>query len=324
MAETNTATTTEQSENPLSIVFMRQQNYPGSNLKIEQTLEPDKKYTEYIASYMSDNLKIYGLLTIPQGPKPTNGWPVIIFNHGYITPSTYNTTERYELYVHALASDGYIVFKPDYRGNGNSEGLPNSQYFAPDYTIDALNAVATLKKYPSANPDKIGMWGHSDGGNAVLRSIVVNTKDIKAAVIWGGVVAPYSLLTTDWQQLVPYHQTKQDLDIENNHMQELLAEYGMPRTNPTFWNSIDPLNYLSDITTPIQLDTGGSDEEVPPFFSANLAIKLQILGKPVVYYNYPNMNHNISFPTLPPAMHLSIPYAPAMQNTISFFDTYLK
>ena len=146
-AQTSTSTSLQEIiQNPLSIEYMRKQVYPGSNLEIEQKLLPGSNYDQYIASYKSDGLKIYGLLTIPQGTKPTGGWPVIIFHHGYIRPSVYKTTERYILYVDAFASNGYIVFKPDYRGNGNSEGRPDSQYFAPDYTIDTLNAIATFKK----------------------------------------------------------------------------------------------------------------------------------------------------------------------------------
>lgn len=51
--------------NPLAIEAMRGRNYPGSDLKIEQTLEDSENYRQYIASYLSEGLKIYGLLTIP-------------------------------------------------------------------------------------------------------------------------------------------------------------------------------------------------------------------------------------------------------------------
>lgn len=39
---------------------------------------------------------------------------MIVFNHGYIRPTDYRTTERYGGYVDAIALRGYIVFKPDY------------------------------------------------------------------------------------------------------------------------------------------------------------------------------------------------------------------
>ena len=109
---------------PLSIEYLRQQDYSGSELVIEQTLAPGSNYDRYYASYYSEGLKQYGLLTVPRGQRPESGWPVIIFNHGYIPPTQYRTTERYVAYVDGFASSGYIVFRPDYRGHDRSEGRP--------------------------------------------------------------------------------------------------------------------------------------------------------------------------------------------------------
>jgi dipeptidyl aminopeptidase/acylaminoacyl peptidase len=259
-------------------------------------------------------LKIYALLTVPQEVKPQNGWPVIVFNHGYIPPKEYSTTAKYVAYTDAFSRNGYIVFKSDYRGNGNSEGNPDGAYYSPAYAIDVLNAVSSIKKYKDANPDKIGMWGHSMGGNITLRSIVVDTKDIKAAVIWGGVVGSYNDLINNWQNRVSYHPAPEDLRLRNNHRQQFIDTYGTPQTNPTFWNSIDPTFFLSDITAPIQLHTGGNDQEVPVAFSMSLKDKLQALGKKVEYYNYPGGDHNIASPN----------FELAMQRSIAYFDKYLK
>ena len=115
----NTRKVTESS--PLAIRVMQQKQYPGSDLVIEQTLSASSNYHRYLVSYQSDGLKQYGLLTVPNGTKPSAGWPVIIFNHGYIPPAQYKTNSSYAIMVDPLASAGYIVFKPDYRGNGNSE-----------------------------------------------------------------------------------------------------------------------------------------------------------------------------------------------------------
>jgi hypothetical protein len=79
---TATSTPTPEPPNPLSIEFIRKQQYPGSDIVIEQTLTPGANYSRYIASYKSDGLKIYALLTVPMGPKPKTGWPAVIFNHG--------------------------------------------------------------------------------------------------------------------------------------------------------------------------------------------------------------------------------------------------
>jgi len=310
----NTPTVKPISQNSLSIKVMREKSYPGSDLIIEETLAPGSNYNQYIASYISDGLKIYGLLTVPTGQKPENGWPVIIFNHGYIPPDIYKTTERYIEYVDAFAKNGYVVFKSDYRGNGSSEGQPEGAYYSPAYATDVLNAVSSLKKLDYVNPEKIGMWGHSMGGNITLRNIVINTKDIKAAVIWGGVVGSYDDLMNNWQRRVSYQPSTRELALRNNYRQQLTKTYGTPQTNPTFWDSIDPTFFLSDITTPIQLHTGGADEEVPVAFSTGLRDKLKNLGKIVEYYNYPGGDHNISSPN----------FEVAMQRSIAFFDKYLK
>lgn len=146
------STTIAQPTDPLMISEMRQRQYSGSDMTIEETLSPAGSFNQYIASYRSDGLKIYGLLTVPRGNKPQAGWPVIIFNHGYIPPEVYRTTERYVAYVDALARAGYIVFKPDYRSNGSSEGEPEGAYYSPAYAVDVLNALASIKKLPEATP----------------------------------------------------------------------------------------------------------------------------------------------------------------------------
>src|SRR6266496_1571141 len=136
---------------PLAIDAMRQRDYPGSDLVVEQTLSPGSNYRQYVASYLSDGLKINALLTVPNGAKPATGWPVIIFNHGYIPPTVYRTTERYVAYVDQIARNGYIVFKSDYRGHDRSEGAAGGVYTQPNYTVDVLNAVASMKRYPDAD-----------------------------------------------------------------------------------------------------------------------------------------------------------------------------
>ncbi|RPJ25206.1 MAG: peptidase, partial [Chloroflexi bacterium] len=144
---------------PLQIEAMRAREYPGSDIVVEEVLDPGVNYSRYYVSYLSEGLKIYALMTVPNGEKPPSGWPVIIFNHGYIPPTVYRTTERYIAYVDLIARSGYIVFRSDYRGHDRSEGEPSGAYSNPGYTVDVLNAVASMKRHPDADPNRIGMWG---------------------------------------------------------------------------------------------------------------------------------------------------------------------
>lgn len=299
--------------NPLTIQAMRAKVYPGSNITIEQTLSPMPTYNRYIASYQSDGLKIYALLLIPKGVKPANGWPVIVFNHGYITPELYTPDGNYIAYADAFVKNGYIVFKPNYRGNGKSGGAPTSTYYSPDYTVDDLNAIASIKMYSDANPAKIGIWGHSMGGQITLKDIVINRTDIKAAVIWGGVVGLYNDIINNWQDRVSYQPAAEDMALRLQNLSNLEGIYGTPAINPAFWNSVDPNSYLKDITAPLQIDVGFADNQVPPDFSTGLYNRMKAAGKVVEYYEYPGANHDINQS-----------FTLAMQRTITFFDRYLK
>ncbi len=292
---------------PMSIAGMRRGSYPGSEITLDQPLEKGSNYQRYYVYYRSQHLKIYGLLTVPDGDAPDGGWPAIVFNHGYIPPDQYRTTERYVAYVDRLASSGYVVFRIDYRGHGHSEGTAQGAYGDPGYEVDVLNAVASLKRYPHVNPEKIGMWGHSMGGYLTLRAMVIS-KDIKAGSIWAGVVAPYSDILNNWPEgpSIPPANSRVWMD-------EWPAQFGTPDDNPTFWNSISANSFLADISGPVQLHYGTADAEVPPQFSETLASELRDAGKDVEIYAYPGDDHNISNS-----------FDLAMDRTIEFFDSILK
>lgn len=305
---------TKKDLHPLSIEYMRGQTYPGSDIVTEQVLPPGSNYNRYVTSYKSDGLKIYALLTVPQGKKPKSGWPVIIFNHGYIPPAEYRTTERYIAYTDAFSRNGYIVFRPDYRGHGDSEGNPEGAYYSPAYTLDVLNAVASMKKYTDADPKRMGMWGHSMGGSITLRTMVT-TNDIKAGVIWAGVVASYEDLIKNWRRpgFSPWQPSQREQAFRRPSRQALIDKYGDVDKNPQFWTSISPIAFVSDISGPIQLHHGTADTDVPVLFSQRLDEALKKAGKPSALYVYEGDDHNIS-------NNLSI----ALQRSVEFFDKHVK
>ena len=242
------------------------------------------------------------------------GWPMIIFNHGSIPPTQYRTTERYVAYVDAFARNGYIVFKSDYRGHGNSEGRAVGGYGSPDYAIDVLNAVSSIKRYQDADPNRIGMWGHSMGGSVTLRAMVVS-QDIKASVIWAGVVASYPDLFTKWHRPPSCHgpTSTPSSGSSRGWRNSLISQYGTPEQNPQFWASISPNAYLSDLSGPIQLHHDVGDSEVPFEFSKTLDQQIKDTGKTVEFYSYPGDDHNIANS-----------FGVAMQRSIQFFDKYVK
>ncbi len=292
----------------LSIESLRKGQYPASDIVIEETLDSGTNYKRYIASYKSEGLKIYALLTVPNATLPEGGFPAIIFNHGYIPPTEYKTIERYVSYVDGFARSGYVVFKPDYRGHGNSEGQPAGAYGSNGYTIDVLNAVSSIKKYAGVNPQKVGMWGHSLGGFLTLRIMVIS-KDVKAGVIWAGVVASYEDLFYNWRR----RSFTPPPGVRSSWRQSLVEQFGEPGQNPQFWNSLSANSYLSDISGPLQLHHGTGDSSVPVAFSQKLLEQMKKVGKEVKLYTYEGDDHN-----------LSGNFSTAMSRSVSFFDKFLK
>ena len=239
---------------------------------------------------------------------------MVIFNHGSIPPAQYVTTERYVAYQDAFARAGYITFESDYRGHGKSEGLARGNFSSANYTASVLYALTSLKNYKDADPNRIGMWGHSMGGQITLRAMLIS-KDIKAGVIWSGTVASQVVELTH-----PRHPSARPTATPGpltgpggRDARDARAQYGTPEQNPAFWNSISPNSYLADLSGPVQLHHGLADQTVQPIYSELLKTEVMAAGKQVELYTYPGDNHNISnnFNT-------------AMARSVAFMDKYVK
>lgn len=274
---------------PITIEAIRERTYLASPIITEQKLGEQGGYTNAIISYHSDGFIIFALKSTPNGTSPLGGWPVIIFNHGYINPAQYQTNGAdYQQFIAALARAGFVVIKPDYRGHGKSEGQPEGGHFSPVYAYDDLNLIASLKQFPGINPNRIGLVGHSLGGHVSLRTAVVS-KDIKATALLAGVTGSFYDLLYNWPNgPMPLDQP---MALVQGIKQTLIDKYSMPKDNPTFWDSASSVNYVSDTVGPVQVSHDQSDSVVPKLFSDHLVQALQNANKPVQYYVYPGDDH---------------------------------
>ena len=295
----------------LTIAALLQRNIEGSPITIEQQLDDGANYSRYIASYLSEGNKIYGLLTVPFGDPPAGGFKAIVFNHGYIPPAQYRTTERYVAYVNALARAGFVVFKIDMRGFGNSEGEPEGSYFSPAYTIDAISALKSLQTLDYVDPNGIGMWGHSMAGNLLLRAMLIEPA-IKAGVIWAGAVYSYDDMTRYSIQDSSYVPPSPDAPGRRKG-QEIRATYGPPNTAEPFWQAVSLTEHIDLLQAPLQLNHALNDDVVNVGYSDDLAAVLNAAGKEYEYYQYEGGGHNINSPY----------FEQAMQHTIEFFKAHL-
>jgi dipeptidyl aminopeptidase/acylaminoacyl peptidase len=176
-----------------------------------------------------------------------------------------------------------------------------------------LNAVGALQRYPQADPARIGMWGHSMGGSITLQ-VMVATDDVRAGVIWAGMVGTYPEILTWFERRFGDRATPTpDPDGNGEGVWSLVEAYGRPEENPEFWDSISATAYLEDLSGPIQLHHGTADSSVPFEWSEALLTRLEAAGIEAEFYAYENDNHN-----------LSNYFGTAMTRSVEFFDAHLK
>jgi dipeptidyl aminopeptidase/acylaminoacyl peptidase len=296
----------------ITIKYLRDLEITGSEITFEEELPDRSNYHQHLVSYISEGNQIYGLLTIPFGEPPESGFKAIVFNHGYIPPTAYRTTERYTAYVDYLARSGFVVFKIDYRGYGESQGEPSGSYFSPGYTIDSITALKSLQMMDNIDPQGIGMWGHSMAGNLVFRAMLIEP-DIKAGVIWAGAVYSYDDFVkygiTDNTYRPPATPETQETPNPRRSSREIFDTYGRPDTQVDYWKAVSLTENIEFLNNPLQLHHAQDDTVVNIGYSIDLASVLQENSKEYEFFSYEGGGHNLISPY----------FDQAMQRTVEFF-----
>lgn len=109
--------------------------------------------------YMSDGLKISGVLHVPEGRKPDQALPTFLVLHGFVGTKD---ESHAELQAQMLEDMGYCAYRFDMRGCGKSEGA-RGDVRCFDQVADTKNALTFISDRPEVDSDKIGVIGHSFG-----------------------------------------------------------------------------------------------------------------------------------------------------------------
>ena len=191
------------------------------------------------------------------------------------------------------------------------KGQRRGGYGSPDYTIDVLNALSSVKRYADVDPAAHRHVGPLDGRphHAACHGDDEGHQGGRDLGRGGGVLSRPD-------EPVAAAGANQCADSRARRWRDdFVDRYGSPELNPAFWADISPSSYLADLSGPLQLHHGTADESVPTEFSQTLYQQAQAaeLAVPVEYYEYPGDNHN-----------LSKSFNTAMQRSIAFFDKYVK
>lgn len=262
----------------LSISELANRKYGGGQLQIADTMETNEYFTRYAINYPSDGLTIHGFMSVPtEGSR----FPVVIMLHGYVDPAQYQTLDYTTRYADHLAEAGYLVIHPNMRGFPPSDEGPDG--FRVGLAIDVLNLVAIIREQSQdptgylrrADTEDINLWGHSMGGGVALRVITVNNAPyLRSAVLYGAMSGDE---TRNYQKILQWS------DGEVGEF-ELAAPAGI-------LEAVSPIYHLERVQAPVSLHHGTEDNVVPPEWSNDLCLRLQLLSRPVECFTYEAMPH---------------------------------
>lgn len=102
----------------------------------------------------SGEATLRGELVLPAGEGPH---PSIVLLHG----AAWGERRFNRVFAEAFARAGIAALNFDRRGTGESTGDPTQDI--PTFAADAVAAYETLSLRPEVDPERIGLWGYSNG-----------------------------------------------------------------------------------------------------------------------------------------------------------------
>ncbi len=133
-----------------------------------------------------DGLAMEMIVTLPPGMEAKN-LPVIMLPHG--GPHAHDEP-RWDWWAQAMASRGYVVVQPNYRGSTNKDNAFREAGFSEwgaKMQTDLSDAMAHLTAMGMIDPSRACIVGASYGGYAALAGVTVQQGEYKCAVSVAGV-----------------------------------------------------------------------------------------------------------------------------------------
>lgn len=126
------------------------------------TQPTDHRYTSSEDTFLSDGTECAVRVYWPTGQQqPT---PVIVMAHGFGAVRAL----RLYAYAEAFAAAGYAVAVFDYRGFGDSAGMPRQVLDVSMQHQDWRAALAYARALPGIDPERVVAWGTSFAGGHVI------------------------------------------------------------------------------------------------------------------------------------------------------------
>ncbi len=233
--------------------------------------------TSSFAFKARDGLRLQAYLTLPATSNATKPYPLMVLGHGGPWARDY---WRYDGEVQFLASRGFAVLQPNYRGStGFSFAISEADRF--DYRKmheDVTDAVNSLVKAGIADPKRLGIMGASFGGFLAVAGAAWEPDLYKVAITNVGVF--------DWEMRMTDQKGRSDFAYrwQRKHLgndKEAIARYS-------------PINYAENIRIPIFIAHGQDDPNVDISQSVRLERALKSRNVPHETYYEKKSGHGFA------------------------------
>jgi dipeptidyl aminopeptidase/acylaminoacyl peptidase len=255
------------------------QDYDRANQLIDETydlLTDLELVAERIYYESLDSTRVSGLLFRPT--EGTGPWPLIVVNH-----AGFGSAADFSDVALIIRDRGYLVFNPDYRGSGESEG---KHELAKGEVDDAIAGIDYVKSLGIVDGDRVGLYGQSHG--AAVAMLTASRYPIKAVVEEAGFTDAAGL----------YYNVVNNADP---NIRALLDEVGFmkvetPGEAPGEYNVRSAIKHVDTIYAPLLIIHGELDPLIPVRQAEQMYDAMVKAGKTVEIKIYPNEAHCVVDP----------------------------
>jgi dipeptidyl aminopeptidase/acylaminoacyl peptidase len=177
-----------------------------------------------------------------------------------------------------------------------------------DLAKTVLPGVNAIIEMGIADPDRLGVMGHSNGGYSTL-GLITQTKRFKAAMEADGMAD----LLAEYGEMDQAGTAFGTSNLE--HGQDALG--GTPWEVRERYIENSPIFYLDRVATPLMIVHGSKDRAVSAYLGDEVFVDVRRLGKEVEYAKYEGEEHSPSYWSYANQVDFC-------NRVIAWFDRFLK